>query len=479
MCNTNVNRKVDLSKCPTKNGHISWKECVGLELQYQYNDKSGVIKIVEYINCDTLVVEHNNKRYNIMPDNIRKAQIGRIIEYKNYDYIYEIEKTYQIGDFAFKINDRFIKKDIKGRGRRFYKYTCLKCGAILEKWENSFEYGYGCPVCHNVICYPGINDITIKAPWMIQYFPGGYEQARNYTPQSNERVQLICPICGRRSNKKRLISDLYNDHSIGCACDNSLTFPELVMFNLLSQFNVNFIIHANKNVITWANSYVYDFYIPDYSMIIETHGLQHYIEVPHFKTTLKERQIIDKNKEDLAIKNHIMNYIIVDCRKSDLEFILHSCINSGLLNILNIDFNKIDINRLYYKQKDKRLQKFMQYIQNNPYAKQIQVINDLKLNGHNELNKLCKLCGVKIPKSGIYLNLVSLKDDSIIKSFSSLSEAYQYSIGMPWFIGTYQTIKKYMDNGKIINLEYRYIEYQPKIQYINGTLLTQGEIVEV
>jgi hypothetical protein len=32
MCNTNVNRKVDLSKCPTKNGHISWKECVGLEL---------------------------------------------------------------------------------------------------------------------------------------------------------------------------------------------------------------------------------------------------------------------------------------------------------------------------------------------------------------------------------------------------------------------------------------------------------------
>jgi hypothetical protein len=40
------------------------------------------------------VVEHNNKRYNIMPDNIRKAQIGRIIEYKNYDYIYEIGETY-------------------------------------------------------------------------------------------------------------------------------------------------------------------------------------------------------------------------------------------------------------------------------------------------------------------------------------------------------------------------------------------------
>ena len=478
MCNTNVNKIINLDKCPRENGHINWKKCVGLELEYIYNNKCGVIKIVEYINSDTLIVQCDNRQYNISPDSLKNIRIGRIIGAKNYDYIYEIGQTYQIGDFAFKIEDRYVKKDKKGRGRRFYKYTCLKCGAVLERVETSFKNGVGCPVCQNKLCYPGINDITIRAPWMIPYFPGGYEEARNYAPQSNEKVQLICPICGRKTNKKRLISDLYNDHSIGCSCDNSLTFPELVMFNLLTQFNINFIVHANKSVINWAGSYVYDFYIPKYSMIIETHGLQHYIEVPHFKTTLSERQIIDKNKEKLAINNNIVNYVAIDCRESDLEFILRSCISSGLLKILGIDVNKIDINQLYHKQKNETIQKFIQYIQDNPYARQIQVINDLKLNGHNELKKLCKMCGVKIPKSSIYLKLISIEDDSIIRKFSSVQEAYQYSIGMPWFIGTRHMIKKYMKKNKKINEKYIYVEYQPEIEHINGTLLTQGELQE-
>jgi hypothetical protein len=56
MCNTNVNKIINLDKCPRENGHINWKKCVGLELEYIYNNKCGVIKIVEYINSDTLIV---------------------------------------------------------------------------------------------------------------------------------------------------------------------------------------------------------------------------------------------------------------------------------------------------------------------------------------------------------------------------------------------------------------------------------------
>lgn len=50
---------------------------------------------------------------------------------------------------------------------------------------------------------------------------------------------------------------------------------------------------------------------------------------------------------------------------------------------------------------------------------------------------------------------------------------------MPWFIGTPHMIKKYMKKNKIINEKFIYVEYQPEIEYINGTLLTQGEYVEV
>ena len=42
---------------------------------------------------------------------------------------------------------------------------------------------------------------------------------------------------------------------------------------------------------------------------------------------LKQEQLNDKYKYDYAIQNGIKNYIVIDARKSDFEFIRNSIIN--------------------------------------------------------------------------------------------------------------------------------------------------------
>ena len=76
---------------------------------------------------------------------------------------------------------------------------------------------------------------------------------------------------------------------------------------------------------------------------METHGKQHYED--GFKgcggRTLEEEQQNDKNKYELAIKNGIkqQNYIVIDCSKSDLEFIKNNIINSRLNELFNLNKN--------------------------------------------------------------------------------------------------------------------------------------------
>ena len=126
-----------------------------------------------------------------------------------------------------------------------------------------------------------------------------------------------------------------------------MSFPEQVMFNLLAQNDIYFIHRATKKELPWANNYEYDFFIPNKNIIIEMHGAQHYEEHGFSSLggkTLQEEQLNDQNKQSLAKQNGI-NYFIIDCRKSNLDFILNNIINSNVLEFLSIEIK--DKNQLY------------------------------------------------------------------------------------------------------------------------------------
>jgi hypothetical protein len=80
----------------------------------------------------------------------------------------------------------------------------------------------------------------------------------------------------------------------------------------------------------------------DYNIIIENHGCQHYEETQLTTRTLQEEQENDLLKYNLAQQNGIHNYIVIDCRRTTLDWIKSSIMRSILPNLLGFSESDID-----------------------------------------------------------------------------------------------------------------------------------------
>ena len=232
-----------------------------------------------------------------------------------------------------------ISKKIK------YEYNCnkeyskglLKISEYDPKSQKVYFEGYskGIRTSDLMKCkISGIlNIIWYKAPWMIN-LGVLVEDAKKYTTGSAEKIEVKCPYCGR--TKKVTPHNVYRQHSIGCSCGDGISYPEKLMENVLIQLGIEYERQYKPN---WSENKIYDFYLPDANTIIEAHGVQHYEETTRGRS-LKEEQENDRSKEELALNNGIKYYMIIDCRKSELEYIKNNILNSKLNEIL--DLNNID-----------------------------------------------------------------------------------------------------------------------------------------
>ena len=131
---------------------------------------------------------------------------------------------------------------------------------------------------------------------------------------------------------------------------DGISIPEKFMISILKQLNIEFITQLNKSTFKWCQNYKYDFYIPSLNMVVETHGGQHYergFESCNGKT-LKKEQENDRLKKELALNNNIKNYVVVDCRKSELEWLKENTIKEldRYFNLSNIDWGLVWNNSL-------------------------------------------------------------------------------------------------------------------------------------
>ena len=213
---------------------------------------------------------------------------------------------------------------------------CKTCGMIFQKnWTTMKAKGLSkCPICETKTkpC-KGINTIEVTHPHMVQYFKN-YEDATSNLYGSEKKVWFKCPCCGLEEYKtiNKVLTRGYNCST----CGSYKSFGERLMVALLSLLKIKFKHEYKPN---WSDGRKYDFYIKEYNMIVEIHGGQHYKESGRGRS-LKEEQENDKYKEELAIKNGINNYIVIDSRKSDYNFIFTNIINSNIVKF--IDVAKVD-----------------------------------------------------------------------------------------------------------------------------------------
>jgi hypothetical protein len=311
------------------------------------------------------------------------------------------------------------------------------------------------------------------APWMVKYFQGGYDEAKLYTCHSNKKIYPICPNCGNIRDKQVSIDKIFNYKSTGCACSDGISYPEKFVFSLLQQLNILFIYQFTKTNKGWCDKYKYDFAILEKSCIIETHGIGHYNKSGYVSLgskTLQEEQENDIIKEQLSKTNGIEHYIVLDCRKSELEWIKKSVMESELPTLFNFtegDINWLKCEKYACKNIIKEICEYKEQNKNktNESISKKYSISSKTVSGYLQVGKKIGWCNydrytnvsLKMSKDiEVYMN------NTLIFTFHSVNEIISLSYDVLGIKITKHVLYKYLDTNMLINNKY-IIKHSQKI----------------
>lgn len=271
-----IERWIDLSELPKRGKkQIDWTKSINYNIKGVYDNIKFVLTIIDYIEeCKMVVIKYNNKTIDISRSHLKECKLGKLFNSHNGEFKIDIGYCFKSDKRNLTITDRKYIQDKSGVRRKFYRYTCNKCG-WEDGWtvESSLLGGSGCRQCRilpNQTVTKGINDIPTTAPWMVKYFQGGYDEAKKYTRTSSRKVNFICPDCGQIKDNAICISKLYINKSIGCSCKGTyMSYPEKFIYSILKQLDIDFQTQYSPNYLGLRKS---DFYIPSLKLVIETNG---------------------------------------------------------------------------------------------------------------------------------------------------------------------------------------------------------------
>lgn len=249
--------------------------------------------------------------------------------------------------YALKNNKEYLLKEFSDKNKKklseiyrstsdVYLWNCPDCKSEYDMQMQNRVNDKNCPYCAGKRVNH-TNCIATTHPFIAKLLTNpqrGYE----VTAGSGKRESFTCTDCGNAEDKK--INNVVNFGFSCSKCSDGISYPEKIMMSFLDQLNIEY---RTQEAFDLSNNKKYDFYIESLNCIIETHGRQHY-ENTGFKTKggrpLEEEQENDRLKERLAKENGIELYIVIDCRKSEMDFIKNNIINSKLNELF--DLHKID-----------------------------------------------------------------------------------------------------------------------------------------
>ncbi len=223
-------------------------------------------------------------------------------------------------------------------------HKCLKCGYEWKVAPNQLLTGGGCPVCNKSSqVFIGINDLNTVYPEISKMLLN-QEEGKKYACHSSKKLDWICPYCHNIVRQKSI--DKVTSRGLKCnCCGSGISIPNKFVANILSELGIEYIPEKRFN---WSNNKRYDFYIPQINCICEVNGNQHYSDRQFTKETTLQNQINNDNEKFLLAKNNnIKNYIIIDARHSEFNWLKENILNSELsklFNLNNLDFYKCFLN---------------------------------------------------------------------------------------------------------------------------------------
>ena len=392
MNNTKEENWIDLSKLPKLGGvnnKIEWNDCFNIDVNFKFKEHKGILHIIKPLPNRKMLVLYNGKEHEIYRDDLRDCKLTYIVGDKTHEFMYnegqKLKTRYGYVEIAKQI---YITRN-NGYKLKGYIVHCLVCDDVFKILEDKIsildEDSIVCPVCRGDKVKIGYNDMWTTDPEKAKLLLNP-EDGYKYMKSANKpKLKFKCPYCG--TIIKITPNEFDRNGGLSCPkCSESISYPNKYMFCLLQQLKIKF---ENEISFDWSNGRKYDFYIKSKNTIIEMHGEQHYKEMSfskHGARTLQEEQENDKFKELIAKENGIENYIIIDCRKSNYNYITNNVLNSKLKDIINL----ADLNFDLLKQESE-----------SPHVK---LIADLWNDGIHDINELAKLANISKKRIRILLN---------------------------------------------------------------------------
>lgn len=284
----------ELPKRKGKTNQVNWKECIGLEIEIIYKNKNYRVLIKDYKkhsnNNYYLTIVYKNKEKEFRSGDFARGKISGLIENDRFEYKYLVNTI--IKDVKIIKQIKIFRKD-KNCTEKGYTVECLRCGNIFDVFESRINKNR-CPACIIKKSYP-----------------------------------------------EKFIAELLKQLKINCIKEKVFSWSKNIK-------HVNIKLSGDKR---------YDFYfvLNNKEYLVEANGRQHYEESGFSSCngkTLNEEIENDQIKKQLALLNGFNEdtYIVIDCRKSELEFIKNNILNSQfnkIFNLSQIDWNNIHKN-VYY-----------------------------------------------------------------------------------------------------------------------------------
>lgn len=228
--------------------------------------------------------------------------------------------------------------------RKYYKYKCCIDGYEDIIYENSLNKKVGCKVCGKSRTITGYNDIATICPNKINSIYNT-EDAYCHTAYSNKCIDFKCEKCGSKISHKPISTTLRKSQILCPVCNiSTCSFGERFMWSLLYFNNIDF---WHDCSFKWSKNKRYDFYIPEYNIIIEMNGEQHYTKSYPNGKSIEEEQNNDLFKKQNAINHGIKCYYSFDCKERDISLLVDRILHTDLLdklNISNVDWKMIQDN---------------------------------------------------------------------------------------------------------------------------------------
>lgn len=230
-------------------------------------------------------------------------------------------------------NSTFISKAILVHGNKYdyskveyinnHTKVCIICPEHGEFWQtpNNHLNGQNCPICSNKI-NPNIpltcEEFISKAKEIHPEYD--YSQTKYINVRSN--ILVICPEHG-------IFKQIAGNHLGGQGCPKcSKSKGEKLIEGILQHMNIKIIpqysIKSPINIRKSGRIFV-DFYLPDYNMIIEYNGKQHYVPIKKFGGNIAYQEQVKRDKylRDYCTNNNIeLIEIKYDQNKDVIESIL-------------------------------------------------------------------------------------------------------------------------------------------------------------